>query len=413
MLFELNEPGNQQFKIFIFVEKNKQKAIMTTTMPKRTTRKRGSTTGNRNSSKERTRTTGGGKRRTQTDPTTKSGNKRQKDFDQVNNSAVRSTAEDTVKAGNVNNHNSSHDYSSINEQLQDFRTKGANFFNGKPTQNEDIDDDGLSQVAKKTRRTIEEDSDSEEDDIAVLYSRPTQKDDMHKKGFDHIAKKAERPMEEDYNSDGDETAELYDRIVQEGSGKKIEGAIEDNDPPGDYKEPEHLEEEEDQPAMPAPAERPNDQPLPVGMVNIVMAPSKANSNAAAGSVSEMTMPTTVTAYTAQNDRSNIICCVNDRVFPKLKHIPAASYRKITSLKGQLATTVMEGLGIMKEHRAYWWATNVRVVSQVIDQRRNNVNGELKKVFLSKLDMVLEWINNEGRGSHKCILHHILCRSGNL
>jgi len=130
------------------------------------------------------------------------------------------------------------------------------------------------------------------------------------------------------------------------------------------------------------------------MLKIVTDPRK-NSNVAAGSVSEITVPTMVTAYTVRNDRSNIICCVNDRVFPKLKHIPAASYRKITAPKGRLATTVMDGLGILEEHRPFWWATNASVVTRVIDQRRNNVNGELKKVFLSK-PIVLVWIMLHGK-----------------
>ena len=87
----------------------------------------------------------------------------------------------------------------------------------------------------------------------------------------------------------------------------------------------------------------------------------------ASSVSEITHPSMVTSYTVQNDRSNIICCVNDRVFPKLKHIPASDYMRITAPKGQLAATVMDALAISDEHRTFWWAANVSIVTRVIDQ----------------------------------------------
>lgn len=72
--------------------------------------------------------------------------------------------------------------------------------------------------------------------------------------------------------------------------------------------------------------------------------------------------------------------VNDAIFPHLKIIAGKSQMQV---KGKVASKVMTALRIPEERKHSWWRNHYVEVRRIINQKRNNVNSEVKQAFMSK------------------------------
>jgi len=73
--------------------------------------------------------------------------------------------------------------------------------------------------------------------------------------------------------------------------------------------------------------------------------------------------------------------VNDVIFPHIKIIPNETWLQES---GKMAQKTMTALGIADNRKATWWRNHYIEVKKMVNTRRNNMNSEMKRAFLSKL-----------------------------